>query len=154
MTMDDFIKLCNSRRRIGRQSPEELDEMISEFFDVMNRSNYYRDKKNSTRRRLNQYMTVQETFIRIKKYLLKNMPSENSSDNLYCFMMKWLFELIHISGIIKYNFKLTWNVSRSYSGKKSSRRFTSSIRRRNTTENKINNPLSRKKSLTFKRHSY
>lgn len=82
------------------------------------------------------------------------MPSENDSDNIYCFMIKWLFELIHISGVIKYDFRLSWNVTRPYSGKKSSRRFTSSVRRRNTTETKNKNPISRKRSSTFKRHSY
>ena len=153
MKIDDFIKLCNSRRRIGRQSDEELDEMIAGFFDVMNRSNFYKNKKNSTRRRMNPSMTVQDIFIRLKRYLLKNMPPENDSDNIYCFMMKWLFELIHISGIIKYDFRLSWNVLRPYSGKKS-REITSSVRKRNTTENKNKNPLSRKKSSTFKRNTY
>lgn len=154
MKMSDFIKLCNSRRRLGRESDEELDESINGFIDVMNKSLYYRDKKNSSRKRLTPSMTVQDTFIRLKKYLLKNMPSENDSDNIYCFMIKWLFELIHISGVIKYDFRLSWNVTRPYSGKKSSRRFTSSVRRRNTTETKNKNPISRKRSSTFKRHSY
>ena len=156
MRFSDFIKLCNSKRRAewGRESEEELDESINGFIDVMNKSIYYRDKKNSSRTRLNLSMKVQEIFTRIKKYLLKNMPPDNTSDNIYCFMLKWLFELIHISGVIKYDFRLSWNVTRPYSGKKSSRKFNSSVRKRNTTETKNKNPISRKRSSTFKRYSY
>ena len=57
-------------------------------------------------------------------------------------------EMIHISGVIKYNYRLTWNVSRPYSGKIPSSRFISSNRK------STSNLLQRKRTSTVKRRTY
>ena len=152
MQMVDFIKLCNSMRiqtrYTGPLSDEELDEKIEEFYYVINNTGYYKDKRNATRTRMNPTMTVQETFRRLKRYLLKNPPRDTGSENEYCETIKWLFELIHISGVIKYDFRLTSYMSRPYSGKTPSRKFISSSRK------STNNLLSRKRTSTMKRRTY
>ena len=130
MPMDEFILQCNSLR-FYPQDEEELREMMEEFYDVMNEHKFYKISKNRTR--LNPQMTVKETFTRLKKYLLKNMPPmKKSTDevNEFCYVLKWLMELVNTSNIILYDSsKLLLTVSRPYSGKTRSYKINSSRRR-------------------------
>jgi len=159
--MIEFIKLCNSnlprRMYTGPLSDEELDEKIEEFYYVMNNSGYYKDDRNKSRTRLSPSMTVQETFRRLKRYLLKNSPQVTTGENEFCSVLKWLMEMIHISGVIKYNYRLTWTVSRAYSGRIPSRRFVSS-KRKSTTDllprKSTTDLLPRKRTSTLKRRTY
>jgi hypothetical protein len=154
MPMNEFVQLCNSKRRLWRQSEEEVNEMITGFFDVMNTLSYKKRKSNP---RFYPSMSVQETFVQIKKYILKSLPEVRETDedeNIYCFMLKWLLELIHISGVIMYDFKLTWIVSRPYSGKTPSRRYSSTSYKRKSTDYKNNFIFRKKKSLSVTRKTY
>lgn len=130
MPMDEFILQCNSLR-FYPQDEEELREMMEEFYDVMNEHKFYKISKNRTK--LNPQMTVKETFTRLKKYLLKNMPpmkKSNDDVNEFCYVLKWLMELVNTSNIILYDSsKLLLTVSRPYSGKTRSYKINSSRRR-------------------------
>lgn len=130
MPMDEFILQCNSLR-FYPQDEEELREMMEEFYGVMNQHKFYKISKNRTR--LNPQMTVKETFTRLKKYLLKNMPpmkKSNGEQNEFCYVLKWLMDLIDTSNIILYDSsKLLLTVSRPYSGKNRSYKINSSRRR-------------------------
>lgn len=130
MPMDEFILQCNSLQ-FYPQREEDIREMMEEFYDVMNEHKFYKISKNRTR--LNPQMTVKETFTRLKKYLLKNMPpmkKSNDEVNEFCYVLKWLMELVNTSNIILYDSsKLLLTVSRPYSGKTRSYKINSSRRR-------------------------
>ena len=138
MNIIDFIIECNRRRGYK----------IGLFYNVMNEHQYYKDNKKRTR--LNPQMTVVETFTRIKKYLLKNMPEVKEVGfelSEYCYALKWIMDLVHKSNIIFYNSTtLTWSVSRSFSGRKSSHKIASSVRKGRSTEYKKTN-ISRNNTL-------
>jgi len=138
MNIYDFIMICNRKNTYNPMDENELHEMIDVFINVMNEHQYY--KINKKRSKFHSQMTVKETFTRIKNYILKNMPEIKEVDfesNEYCYALKWIMDLIHNSSIIRYDQSvMIWTVSNSFSGRKSSYKIPSSVRRRNTTSYK------------------
>jgi len=159
MKMHNFIRLCNSRTPVvrfrhtqvsGPMEKEELEDWIFGFNEAMNLSHFYKNPQNKSRTKINASMTVQEAFTRIKKYILKHQGGSTSDeDEFFCAMLKGLLEMIVASSLIQYDGELGWNVARGFSGKKSSRKFSSSSRKRNTTGSK-----NKKRGSTIKRRTY
>ena len=147
MNIIEFMIECN-RKSYNPVDENDLFGMIDLFYNVMNEHQYYKNKNNKKRTRLHTQMSVAETFTRIKNYILKNMPEikeEGFDMNEYCYSLKWLTSLVHKSDIIRYDStKLTWSVPRSFSGKKSSYRIASSVRKARSTQYK-------KKSVSIKK---
>jgi hypothetical protein len=151
MNMFDFMIDCN-RKSYHPVDETELLEMIDLFYNVMNEHQYY--KNNKQRTKLHSQMSVKETFTRLKNYVLKNMPEIREvgfETNEYCYALKWLMDLVHNSDIILYDSaRLVWTVPRSFSGRKSSHRIASSIRKRHSTKY---NKTRVSRSNTLKRRS-
>jgi hypothetical protein len=151
MTMFDFMIACNTKS-YHPMDETELLEMIDIFYNVMNDHQYY--KNNKQRTKLHSQMSVKETFTRLKNYVLKNMPEIREvgfETNEYCYALKWLMDLVHNSDIILYDSaRLVWTVPRSFSGRKSSHRIASSIRKRHSTKY---NKTRVSRSNTLKRRS-
>ena len=163
MKMHTFIRLCNSRTPVvryrhtqvsGPMEKEELEDWIFGFNEAMNISHFYKNPNNKSRKRLNASMTVQETFTRIKKYILKHQGVVSSDeDEFFCDMLKGLLEMIIASGVIQYDGELGWNTSREFSGKKHSHKFSSSARKvlRKGNTSKIKSRKTKRSSM--KRHA-
>jgi hypothetical protein len=147
MSMLDFMIACN-RNSYNPRDEDDLFEMIDEFYNVMNDHQYY--KSNKKRTKLQLQMSVKETFTRIKNYVLKNMPEiieTGFETNKYCNNLKWLLDLVNNSNIILYNSsRLVLTISRPFSGKKSSYKIASSVRKGRST-GYIKNSVSRIKTL-------
>lgn len=131
MNIVEFMIACNTNSH-HPVDETELFEMIEIFYNVMNEHQYYKNNKHRTK--LHPQMSVKETFTRLKKYVLKDMPEITEvgfETNEYCDALKWLMELIHRSdNIILYNSTtLIWSVPRPFSGRKSSQKIASSVRR-------------------------
>lgn len=149
MNIIDFMIDCN-RKSYRPMNEDEFIEMIDGFYNIMYDHRYY--KINKQRTKLHPQMTVKETFTRIKKYILKNMPEiieVGFETNDYCYSLKWLMDLVNHSNIILYDSTtLVWNVPRTFSGRKYSHRI-------NTSRRKSSNDKSVRISgnTTLKRHS-